>query len=104
MVLSWPTGGVFTVRSEVEGLFDLPAVHHVPQPDSSVPGCAGQNRLDRTEAQAANRTLVAPQNLIDHSTDQSELAVFVAKISGNGPSTSSSLPVCMDHRKISKES
>ena len=59
------TGGVFTIRSEVEGLFDLPAVHHVPQPDSSVPGGAGQNRLDRTEAQAANWTLVAPQNLMD---------------------------------------
>lgn len=75
-MLRWPTGGPCTIRSEVEGLLDLPAVRHVPQPDSSVPGCAGQNRLDRTEAQAAHRTLVAPQNLIGHSVDQSLRLLF----------------------------
>lgn len=60
---------MFTVRSKVEGLFDLPAVHHVPQPDGFVPGCAGQNRLDWTETQAADWTLMPPQNLINQSID-----------------------------------
>lgn len=63
--------GLPTIRSEVEGLLDLPAVPHVPQPDSSVPGRAGQYRLDRTEAQAADWTLMAPQNLTHHSVDRS---------------------------------
>lgn len=63
----WRCG--LTIRGEAECLFDLPAVHHVPQPDGSVPGRAGQDRLDRTETQAADRTLVAPQNLSDHNVD-----------------------------------
>lgn len=57
---------MITVGSEGKRFFDLPAVHHVPQPDGAIPRGAGQDRLDRTEAQAADRTLVAPQNLVHH--------------------------------------
>lgn len=56
-------GSVFTIRCEEKRLLDLPAVHHVPQPDGTVPGGAGQDGLNRTEAQAADGTFVSPEDL-----------------------------------------
>lgn len=59
-------GSVFTIRGEGKCFFDLPAVQHVPQPDSAIPRGAGQDGLDWTETQAADRTLVAPKDLVNH--------------------------------------
>lgn len=53
-----------TVRRELKRLLDLPAVQHVPQPDGSVPRGAGQDGLNRAEAQAADGTLVSAQDLL----------------------------------------
>lgn len=64
-----PSGGSvqlrvgLTISREQQRLLCSPAVHHVPQPDGPVPGRTGQNRLHRAEAQAADRPLVAPQDL-----------------------------------------
>ena len=50
------SGGVHgTVGGEWQRLLGLPAVNHVPDADRLVPGSAGQDGLDRTETQAADR-------------------------------------------------
>ncbi len=62
-------GSVFTVRGEGKCFFDLPAVQHVPQPNGAIPRGAGQDGLDWTETQAADWTLVATKDLVNHSEE-----------------------------------
>ena len=58
------SGGVqCTVCGEGQCLLGLPAVNHVPDTDRLVPGGTGQDGLDRTETQAANRPRMARQHL-----------------------------------------
>lgn len=55
---------LFTIRGEVKRFFDLPAVQHVPQADGAIPRGAGEDRLNWTERQAADWTLVTPKDLV----------------------------------------
>lgn len=64
---------MFTIRVEGKCFFDLPAVQHVPQPDGAIPRGAGQDGLDRTETQAADRTLMTPKDLVNPRQEADEV-------------------------------